>query len=128
MDELLSVSILTSALKNRLNLTEKEAREKAEMLMDIFGFEDRIGDNHLPTITRKFFYVLQQERIITSEQDCFELPCKDGHAWFMYFWRLNTPNIAIFAVRKKIKTTREVCTNIYLMLDDKVWKSRSKQE
>jgi len=125
MDEFLSIPLLASALKNRLNLTETDARDKAEMMMDIFGFEDRIEDNHLSRATRKLFYVLQKEKIVTSERDCFELPHGIGFTWIMYFWRLNKSNIIFLAMKKKIRSPRKVCMNIYLLLDDGVWRSRA---
>lgn len=125
MDELLSISVLASALKNRLNLVDEEAKDKAEMLMDIFCFEDRILDNHLSSATRKFFYILQQEKIVISEQECFELPYGSERMWRMFFWRLNISNIIVFAMKNKIQSPKKMCMNIYVLLDESAWRSRA---
>jgi hypothetical protein len=123
MDDPLTIGHLTKSLMNLLNLSKEEAKQKSELIMDIFGYEDRIEDNHLSNMTRKFFYYLERERVVVAERDYYDLPERD-RPWVIYFWRINKDLILCYSRMKKDRSEKIAEVNIYLSLRESVWRSR----
>jgi hypothetical protein len=65
----------------------EEAEQYAALVMDFFGFEDRVIDNLLDREDRQVFYRLQECGILLTGREAVTLP--DGQRWRTHYWGLN---------------------------------------
>jgi hypothetical protein len=86
---------LTLALSHRIGLPEEEVQEDAHMLMDIFGFDDRVIDNILDREGRQLFYVLEEEGMLSTDRE--ETTLHDGREWRTHYWALRKNVIRRYA-------------------------------
>ena len=61
---LITLSVLSNTIQRRLNITEKKARQYAEIIMEIFGYDDCVIDNMLDHSDRRLFYRLEAEGLL----------------------------------------------------------------
>ena len=77
---------LATAIANELNIGQEEAERYARIVIDFFGFDDRIIDNVLTQEERRLFYRLQERGVISSEREENKLP--NGNPWRTHYWIL----------------------------------------
>jgi hypothetical protein len=105
---LVTMNALTKAIQIKLNISEKEARRYAEVVMDMFGYDDCIIDNILDHNDRRLFYRLESEGILYTRRE--EALLHDGTNWRIRYWVFQK-NV-IFSPetkpekKKKIKTVK----------------------
>ena len=66
---LVTLNALSKTIQRKLNVNEKEARRYAEIVMDIFGYDDCVIDNMLDHSDRRLFYRLESEGILNTRRD-----------------------------------------------------------
>jgi len=79
-------SELVKAIEGRLKVEEDDAIKSAELVLNLFGFEDRVIDNFLETQDRQIFYALEQAGFVRPETEEVTLP--DSRAWRIHYWVL----------------------------------------
>jgi transcription initiation factor IIE alpha subunit len=88
---LVTLNILSKIIQRKLNITGKEARQLAEIVMDIFGYDDSVIDNLLDHSDRRLFYRLESEGIISTRRD--EVLLSDGTNWRIRYWEFQKTEI-----------------------------------
>ena len=71
------------------------ANEAASYLLDFFGFEKRIVDNHLHQDDRTIFYLLEEKGLLKTEKE--ETTLYDGREWRIHYWLLKEDHITNLA-------------------------------
>lgn len=85
--QIVTAEELTQAIKNSPNnrgLTEEEAFDLAQHVLNFFGYTDRIIDNILEPEDRDAFYMLEDATILTTERE--ETTLYDGREWRIHYW------------------------------------------
>jgi hypothetical protein len=127
---LITLNVLTHALQRRLSISEKEARGYAEIVMDLFGYDDCIIDNVLDHADRRLFYRLESEGILSTRRE--EALLSDGTNWRIRYWQFQKKEIFSTEPKKKIKTAtvkqKTIPTydsqTIYSSLPETAWTTR----
>jgi hypothetical protein len=118
--QIVTHEILTSAIKNRLEVSQDVAQDLAFRVLNYFGFGDEIIDNVLDHDDRRTFYFLQDMQILTTHWEEALLP--SGRIWRVFYWDLNTERILQYAVSPSEDSRIEA--GLYETLPEDVW-SRS---
>ena len=111
------------ALENTLGrrgMLEVDTNQLAEYLMSFFGFEEHIIDNQLTAEARDVFYMLEEEGILTTQQE--EVHLETGQLWRLHYWVLKTDQIQRLASQGNdlgCKKTAEETT--YDEISDDCW-------
>ena len=120
--DILTAKEFGKAISYVLNIRKEEAEEKANILMDFFGYEERIIDNCISPKERQLFYSLEREGLLITDGEKVSLP--NRKTWRIRYWQLNMKNIEYHAKRRRGKTNKELTDNIYLHLPQDIWFSR----
>ena len=91
--EIITLDILSKAIANSLDMKEEEAKESAEYVLDIFGFNSRIIDNVLMQEDRQLFYLLEEVGLMATERETNIL--YDEREWRTFYWKLKKNEIFI---------------------------------
>jgi hypothetical protein len=116
----LTHEILTSAIKNRLEVSQDVADDLAFRVLNYFGFGDEIIDNVLDHDDRRTFYFLQDMQILATHWEEALLP--SGRIWRVFYWDLNIERINQYAASHSEESRIEA--GLYETLPEDVW-SRS---
>lgn len=81
---LVTMNALTKAIQKKLDISEKEARRYAEIVLDMFGYDDYIIDNILDHNDRRLFYHLESKGILSTRRE--EALLHDGTNWRIRYW------------------------------------------
>jgi hypothetical protein len=127
---LVTLNTLAKAIQRKLNVNEKEARQYAEIVMDMFGYDDCIIDNMLDHSDRRLFYRLESEGILNTRRD--EALLCDGTIWRIRYWEFQKDSIFSSEMNKKernirIKNSAVPSYNpqtIYSSLPETAWTTR----
>jgi hypothetical protein len=131
---LISLQELTKTIQKKLNISEKEARGYAEIVMDIFGYDDCILDNNIDHADRRLFYRLEAEGILFTRRD--EAILSDGTNWRIRYWVFQKSILFPNSVKKKVplgrtKTKHPVKStpsydpnSVYSTLPETAWTTR----
>jgi hypothetical protein len=127
---LVTLHALTKTIQRKLNINEKEARQYAEIVMDMFGYDDCIIDNILDHADRRLFYRLESEGILHTRRD--EALLSDGTNWRIRYWVFQKNVIFPSESKKKVKNTRSKNKTIpsykpqsvYSSLPETAWTTR----
>jgi hypothetical protein len=127
---LVTLNALAKTIKKRLNVNEKEARRYAEIVMDMFGYDDSIIDNMLDHSDRRLFYRLESEGILNTRRD--EALLCDGTTWRIRYWEFKKNVIFSSETKKTGRNFRPKNTavssynphTIYYSLPETVWTTR----
>lgn len=127
---IVTLNVLAKTIQRKLNVNEKQARQYAEIVMDMFGYDDCIIDNMLDHSDRRLFYRLESEGILNTRRD--EALLCDGTNWRIRYWEFQ--KTAIFSSETKTKGRRIRMKNsnvpsygphnIYSSLPETVWTTR----
>ena len=109
------------SLQNR-SMSQEEAFEAAEHLINFFGYNDRVIDNMLEPEDRDAFYTIEDIGVLQTERE--ETTLFDGREWRIHYWILNVGKI--IQLSKIKETTRKVekdeSFQIYDEIPDEYWK------
>ena len=109
------------SLQNR-SMSQEEAFEAAEHLINFFGYNDRVIDNMLEPEDRDAFYTMEDIGDLQTERE--ETTLFDGREWRIHYWILNVGKI--IQLSKIKETTRKVekdeSFQIYDEIPDEYWK------
>jgi len=131
---LIPLQALTIIIQRKLNVPEKEARHYAEIIMDMFGYDDCILDNILDHSDRRLFYRLEAHGILFTRRD--EAILSDGTNWRIRYWVFQKNIITVPEYKKKGKHSRTTSTKtitplpaydsntIYSTLPETAWTTR----
>ncbi len=126
----ITLNALTKTIQRKLNVTEREARGYAEIILDLFGFDDCIIDNILDHTERRLFYRLESEGILNTRRE--EALLSDGTNWRIRYWVFEKNVMFASEPKKKIKlapaknkqTPSYDPHTIYSSLPETVWTTR----
>lgn len=122
----LAKAIMNAMAKTGYNISDNEAKESADHVLNFFGYDLRIVDNVLESKDRDVFYMLEDIGIVKTEND--EITLYDGRIWRLNYWLLypdfilslvEEDNHDKMLVEKKEETK---CETIYSDLPEDVWK------
>jgi hypothetical protein len=86
---------LTRAIERTLvargKMTALEARPVARMVLGYFGADDTVLDNKLSSDDRDRFYQLEEEGLLTSEEE--DATVSRGKTWRIHYWLLKKARI-----------------------------------
>jgi hypothetical protein len=86
---------LTRAIERTLvahgKIPEGEARSTARMVLDYFGPSDSMLDNKLTSEDRDRFYRLEEEGLLTSEEE--DATVSRGKTWRIHYWLLKKAKV-----------------------------------
>jgi hypothetical protein len=86
---------LTRALERTLvargKMAPGEARPTARMILGYFGADDSVLDNKLSSEDRDRFYALEEEGLLTSEEE--DATVSRGKTWRIHYWLLKKTRI-----------------------------------
>ncbi|UCF49075.1 MAG: hypothetical protein JSU91_04815 [Thermoplasmatales archaeon] len=130
---IITIDILSKAIANKVGIDIEEARRNAGFILDIFGFSDRVIDNVLNNEDRQLFYLLEEEGMLTTDQE--DTILYDGREWRTHYWVLKKKTILKYA-NDKNRSLRGAISNkhiwdisdrcIYDSLTDDNWTTRKK--
>jgi len=116
---------LTRAIERTLvahgKITEAEARPTARMVLGYFGVEDTVLDNKLNSEDRDHFYRLEEEGLLTSEEE--DATVSRGKTWRIHYWLLKKARIRDVGQSRAVVETPEADA-VYRSSGDAMW-SRS---
>jgi hypothetical protein len=128
---IITLKIMSKAIANRIGIKKEKAEQIAELIMDIFGYDNRIIDNVLNPEDRQLLYMLESEGLISTGRD--EQRLHDGREWLTHYWELNKGVIIKYAnnlYKNKIKNNKYSLDknnkniNIYSTLTEDMWINR----
>jgi hypothetical protein len=127
---LVTLRVLTKTIQRKLNISEKIARQYAEIVMDMFGYDDCIIDNILDHADRRLFYRLESEGILNARRE--EALLSDGTNWRIRYWVFQKNVIFPSEPKKKVKNTRSKNKatstykphSVYSSLPETAWTTR----
>ena len=96
---IITLDILSKAIAHRVGIDIEEARRNAGFVLDIFGYSDRVIDNILNNEDRQLFYLLEEEGMLTTDQE--DTILYDGREWRTHYWVLRKKIIIKYARDKK---------------------------
>ncbi len=109
------------SLQNR-SMSQEEAFEAAEHLINFFGYNDRVIDNMLEPEDRDAFYTMEDIGVLQTERE--ETTLYDGREWRIHYWILNVGRIIELSKIKTVETSVEKneAYQIYEEIPDEYWK------
>ncbi len=118
----LSQAISKGLSLQQRRMSQEEAAEAAEHLINFFGYNDRVIDNMLEPEDRDAFYTMEDIGVLQTERE--ETTLYDGREWRIHYWILNVHKIIELSQMKnvdtQVKDTDEF--QIYEELSDESWK------
>lgn len=127
--QIITINILVKSFSKHYDISQDDAKHISSLLLNIFGFENRIIDNILTPEIRRLFYLLQEEKIVRTHHERGMLP--GSKMWDIYYWSLRKEVIFKYANGKKtnkifslIPRIKKEKKSVYDLLPDDVWYSR----
>lgn len=117
---------MTRAIERTLvargKLTAEEAMPTARVVLGYFGLDDSVLDNKLSSEDRDRFYLLEEEGLLTSEEE--DATVSRGKTWRIHYWLLKKSRIR--EAGQPARAAREAgADEVYRTMADAEW-SRSK--
>jgi Family of unknown function (DUF6015) len=100
-------------------MPEAEARPTARMVMGYFGAEGTVLDNKLSSEDRDRFYQLEEEGLLTSEEE--DATVSRGKTWRIHYWLLRKGRIRDAGQAGDAPPLDEA-DQMYKSIDEKDWK------
>ncbi len=109
------------SLQNR-SMSQEEAFEAAEHLINFFGYNDRVIDNMLEPEDRDAFYTMEDIGVLQTERE--ETTLYDGREWRIHYWILNVGRIIELSKIKTVQTSieKDEAFQIYEDIPEEYWK------
>ena len=115
MNEIIDRKEMIKALENKLLVEENDAAKGADLVLNLFGFEDKIIDNILEPQDRQLFYALENAGFLKSEME--ETTLYDSRGWRVHYWVLQKNVIKSASLDAKTKKSNKLYS-IYDRLPD----------
>jgi hypothetical protein len=126
MTEVLRESELVRAIQRTLvargKMPAEEAEPTARMILGYFGLDDTVLDNKLSSDDRDRFYRLEEEGLLTSEEE--DATVSRGKTWRIHYWLLRKDRIRDVGRDSPAESTDET-EAVYRDIGDSVWNRRS---
>lgn len=128
---IITLDELTTALQKALDIERNEAYTYASLILDFFGFDDRIVDNILTAEERQLFYQLQEKGILAAQRE--ETVLSTGSPWRIHYWLLEKETVLNYIDKKMVRnkkipsvqeTSRSVYEDIYSSVPKELWAIR----
>lgn len=121
LDEL-SLAISKGLSLQQRRMSQEEALEAAEHLINFFGYNDRVIDNMLEPEDRDAFYTMEDIGVLQTERE--ETTLYDGREWRIHYWILNVNKIIELSKMKTVEIRPKEAENfqIYQEIPDEYWK------
>lgn len=106
---------------------EKDAGKMSNYILDFFGYSDRIIDNVLESSDRGNFYMMEDEKILSTDRE--EVNLLKGKVWRIKYWMLNKRKILEFAEAYQKGPVEEDLAKVYQNgeITDGMWKREEGQ-
>jgi len=116
---------LTRAIERTLvvhgKMTADLARPTARMVLGYFGAEGTVLDNKLSSEDRDRFYQLEEEGLLTSEEE--DATVSRGKTWRIHYWLLKKDRIRD-AGRDRSAASEDTASALYRDIGDSAWNRR----
>jgi hypothetical protein len=126
MTEVLRESELIRAIQRTLvargKMPAEEAEPTARMILGYFGLDDTVLDNKLSSDDRDRFYRLEEEGLLTSEEE--DATVSRGKTWRIHYWLLRKDRIRDVGRDSPAESTDET-EAVYRDIGDSAWNRRS---
>jgi hypothetical protein len=126
MEEVLRESELLRAIERTLvahgKMPAEEAAPTARMVLGYFGLDDTVLDNKLSSDDRDRFYRLEEEGLLTSEEE--DATVSRGKTWRIHYWLLKKDRIRDVG-RDTEAATEDEAQAVYRDIGDSAWNRRS---
>ena len=117
---------LTQAIERTLvahgKMPSPEARPTARMVLGYFGADDSVLDNKLSSEDRDRFYQLEEEGLLTSEEE--DATVSRGKTWRIHYWLMKKARI-----RDVVKTGDAPKTDdaeaVYRSIGEAAWRRKT---
>src|SRR5580658_4008577 len=113
---------LTRAIERTLvsqgKMTPPEARTTARMVLGYFGLDDAVLDNKLSSEDRDRFYQLEEEGLLTSEEE--DATVSRGKTWRIHYWLLKKTRIRDVGQAGDAPATDEA-ESVYRSIGESEW-------
>jgi len=121
---MITMDVMRKALVNTFDgrMSEMDASNLAEFVMNFFGYNDRILDNYLESADRNIFYMLEDEGLLHATQQ--EISIKVGQRWRLNFWVLKTQEIEQRATCPCVQEEGLTFQSLY----EDVWRSMAHED
>jgi hypothetical protein len=117
---------LTRAIERTLvargKMTPPEARPTARMVLGYFGLDDTVLDNKLSSEDRDRFYQLEEEGLLTSEEE--DATVSRGKTWRIHYWLLKKGRIRDVGQAGEAPAAEDAGT-VYRDIGESDWKRRA---
>ena len=125
---IVTLNDLSQAIAMRLHIDMEQAKKLAHIVIDFFGYEDRIVDNVLNPEERRLFYILESLGILRTDRERTIL--YNGNEWRTHYWQLEKKSILHDSNRKHLKKRvdreREAYETLYANVPKDMWTSSRK--
>lgn len=99
-----------------------EARSTARMVLGYFGLDDTVLDNKLSSEDRDRFYQLEEEGLLTSEEE--DATVSRGKTWRIHYWLLKKARIRDVGQAGDAPTSDDASA-VYRDMGESEWKRRA---
>jgi len=117
---------LTRAIERTLvargKMPPAEARSVARMVLGYFGADDTVLDNKLSSDDRDRFYQLEEEGLLTSEEE--DATVSRGKTWRIHYWLLKKARIRDVGQSGEAPAGDEAET-VYRSISEAAWQRRT---
>ena len=119
---------LTRAIERTLvasgKMPPQEARSTARMVLGYFGADDSVLDNKLSSEDRDRFYQLEEEGLLTSEEE--DATVSRGKTWRIHYWLLKKGRIRDVGQSGEAPPSDEA-EAVYRSIGEAAWKRRAEE-
>jgi hypothetical protein len=103
-------------------ISEQEARPIARMILGYFGADDSVLDNKLSSDDRDRFYQLEEEGLLTSEEE--DATVSRGKTWRIHYWLLKKARIRDVGQTGEAPPTDDA-ESVYRSIGEAAWKRQA---
>ncbi|UCH90339.1 MAG: hypothetical protein JSV49_09875 [Thermoplasmata archaeon] len=120
---ILTLENLTRAIQNSMGLKgidKSEAKRRAEHILNVFGYSDRLIDNVLEPEDRDLFYMMEDSGLLTTERE--ETTLYDGREWRINYWLFKKSRIQeLINLSKDEEENEDNDESVYDDIPEDVW-------
>lgn len=106
----------------RGKITPPEARPIARMVLGYFGADDSVLDNKLSSEDRDRFYQLEEEGLLTSEEE--DATVSRGKTWRIHYWLLKKARIRDVGQTGEAPPSDDA-ESVYRTIGEAAWQRRA---
>ncbi len=103
-------------------ISQPEARPVARMILGYFGADDSVLDNKLSSEDRDRFYQLEEEGLLTSEEE--DATVSRGKTWRIHYWLLKKARIRDVGQSGEAPPTEDA-ESVYRSIGEAAWQRRA---